>query len=199
MEADLFGLDDRFQFVKNSYVTVGSILKNCIKLLGYPKTGLSQPLFIGDSRGILYVTEYKKQEPDIKVKTQPFSREITCVDLNQNVNKEKIFFSFGNSIFITNRLCKDYSKIEFDIADNISNFKAIENMIWTVSNNYISKYEYGESTQEKGTFDNEANITSLCLSEYFGKTYPVSIIGSQDNKLKVVSGKDLVYTMNLNS
>jgi Bardet-Biedl syndrome 7 protein len=199
MEGELFAVEDRFQFIKNSYVTVGSILKNCIKLLTSPKTGMTQPLFIGDSRGILYVTEYKKQEPEVKVKTQPFSREITCVDYSSTVNKERIYFSFGNSIFITNRGCKDYSKIEFDIADNISQFRAMENMIWTVSNNYVSKYEYGESTMEKGTFDNEADITALCLSEFFGKTNPVCLIGSQDNKIKVVSGKDLIYSLPLNS
>lgn len=163
------------------------------------KTGTPQPLCIGDSRGILYVTEYRKQEPEIKVKTPPFSREITCVDLNQNVNKERIYFSFGNSIFISNRSFKDYSKIEFDLADNIQTFKATDNMIWTASNNYLSKYEYGEATLEKGTYDNETAVSALCLTEIFGKSNPMAIIGSEESKLKLVSGKDLVFSVPVSS
>jgi hypothetical protein len=199
MEGDLFGCEDQLKFVKNSYLTVGSISKNCIKLLAPNKANQSQPLFIGDTRGILYVTEYKKGEPDVKVKTSPFPREITCVDLIQNINKEKIYFSFGNTIFMTNRLCKDYSKIEFDLADNINMFRASDNLIWAVSNNYISKYEYGDTTVEKGSYDNETLITALCISEHFGKLNKVSLIGSHDNKIKVVNGQDFIYSVNTSS
>ena len=100
--------EDRLNFTKLSYLTVGSLMKNTIKFLPSQKTNLPQQLFIGDSRGILYVAEYKKGEPDIKIRTSPFQKEISCVDLNYNVKTEKIYFSFGNSIFITNRQCKVY-------------------------------------------------------------------------------------------
>jgi hypothetical protein len=199
MEGDLFGCEDQLKFVKNSYLTVGSISKSCIRLLTPNKSNQPQPLFIADTRGILYVTEYKKGEPDVKVKTAPFPREITCTDLIQNINKEKIYFSFGNSIYITNRLCKDYSKIEFDLADNINSFRASDSLIWAVSNNCISKYEYGDTTVEKGCFDNEARITALCLSENFGKLNKVALIGSHDSKIKVINGLDFVYGVTTSS
>lgn len=98
--------EDRMNFSKISYLTVGSLMKNSLKFLPALKSNTPQQLFIGDSRGILYIAEYKKGEPDIKTRTSPFQREITCIDLNYNVKSEKIYFSFGNSIFMTNRQCK---------------------------------------------------------------------------------------------
>lgn len=85
------------------------------------------------------------------------------------------------------------------MADNINTFKVIDNNVWAVSNNYISRYEFGDSTLEKGTFDNECPIHSLFVSEVHGKQKPLSIIGSEDSKLKILSTKDLLYTLPVNS
>ena len=73
------------------------------------------------------------------------------------------------------------------MADNINTFKVIDNNVWAVSNNSISRYEFGDSTIEKGTFDNECPIHSLLVSEVHGKQKPLSIIGSEDSKLKILS------------
>ena len=128
-------IEDKFNFQKNSYLTIGSITKNCLKFLPPIKASLPQNLFLGDARGILYVCDFnlKENEIDIKIKTSPFNKEITSIDMNYNIKQEKIYFSFGNSIFLTNRQCKEYSKIEFDIADNISMFRVIDNQIWLAS------------------------------------------------------------------
>ena len=124
--------EDKFNFQKNSYLTIGSISKNCLRYLPSQKPNLPQTIFIGDSRGILYVCDYnlKENEIDIKLKTSAFPKEITSIDLNYNLKQEKIYFSFGNSIFLTNRLCKEFSKIEFDIADNITMFRVIDSQMW---------------------------------------------------------------------
>lgn len=98
--------EDQLNFTKTAYLNVGSLMKNSLRFLPSQKSGMTQQIFIGDSRGILYVADYKKGEPDIKIRTSPFQREISCVDLNYTVKSEKIYFSFGNSIYITNRQCK---------------------------------------------------------------------------------------------
>ncbi len=85
------------------------------------------------------------------------------------------------------------------MADNINTFKVIDNNVWAVSNNSISRYEFGDSTIEKGTFDNECPIHSLMISEVHGKQKPLSIIGSEDSKLKILATKDLLYTLPVNS
>ncbi len=128
-------IEDKFNFTKNSYLTIGSITKSCLKYLPPLKPNLPQNMFIGDARGILYVCDYnlKENEIDIKIKTSSFQKEITCVDINYTPKQDKIYFSLGNSIFLTNRLCKEYSKIEFDIADNITMFRVIDNQIWLAS------------------------------------------------------------------
>jgi hypothetical protein len=85
------------------------------------------------------------------------------------------------------------------LADNIHSFKVIDNNVWAVSNNYITRYEFGDSTLEKGTFDNECPIHSIFVSEVYGKQKPLSIIGSDDSKIKILSTKDLLYTLPVNS
>jgi hypothetical protein len=104
MEEEIF--ENGIQFTKSVYLTLGSLLKNTIKFLPALKNTSQQQVFLGDTRGILYVSEYKKGEPDIKIRTSPFQKEISCIDYNSNIKNEKIYFSFGNSIFITNRQCK---------------------------------------------------------------------------------------------
>jgi len=78
-------------------------------------------------------------------------------------------------------------------------FKVIDNNVWAVSNNYISRYEFGDSTLEKGTFDNECPIHSIYISEVNGKSKPLSIIGSEDSKIKLISTKDLTHSLPVNS
>jgi hypothetical protein len=197
---DIF--EDKFNFHKNNYLTVGAVLKNCIKFLPPAKPNAPQGLFIGDSRGALYVTEYKKTEPEIKVKANPDqwgNREVTCVDLTQTAKGEKIYFSLGNSVYQTERLCKYYAQIEFDIAETITNFKVLDNLAWVCSNHYLNKYEIGDDTKQRGTFDNEALITSICLSEFLGKGNPVSVIGTEDSKIKIINGKDHMFTVPVTS
>ena len=74
--------DDRYDLETNSYLTIGSILPSCFYLLQPEKGKLTQPIFVGDSRGILYLVEYTEKGPEVKVKTQPFKSEITCLNIN---------------------------------------------------------------------------------------------------------------------
>lgn len=191
---DLFEYEERFNLTKNSYLTVGSIFRNCLKFFPSVKSTNTQQLFLGDARGVLYVTQYKKTEPEICTRTNPFPKEITSIETNPNLVKERMYFSFGNSILFTDRSCKEFSKIEFGIAEDITSFKACDNLIWTTYHNYVTKFEHGDITIDKGTYDNEALVTSLCLTEVLGKSNPISIIGSQNSKIKIVSGKDLIYS-----
>jgi hypothetical protein len=78
-------------------------------------------------------------------------------------------------------------------------FKVIDNNVWAISNNYISRYEFGDSTIEKGTFDNEYPILSLYITEILGKNKPISIFGSEDSKIKIVATKELLYSLNVGS
>ena len=104
--------DDEILFTKSVYLTLGSLLKNTIKFLPALKNTSQQQVFLGDSRGILYVSEYKKGEPDIKIRTSPFQKEISCLDYNSNVKNEKIYFYFGNSILIKNRQYKVINQLK---------------------------------------------------------------------------------------
>lgn len=76
-------------------------------------------------------------------------------------------------------------------------FKVIDNNVWAISNNYISRYEFGDSTIEKGTYDNEYPILSLYVSEVLGKNKPISILGSEDSKIKILATKELLYSLNV--
>ena len=99
-------VDDKFNFQKSSYITVGSINRNCIKLLPPEKPGKPQAVAIGDTRGIVYVTDHKKDEPEVKAKTNPYPKEITALDIAMFGGKEKLFFSFSNTTYMTNANCK---------------------------------------------------------------------------------------------
>jgi hypothetical protein len=198
---NVFDEDDKFILAKTAYVTTGSIQRDCLKFLYPSKPYQAQPIFLGDSRGVLYASEYKKGELEILKKTQPFPRAISCVNIisSSDITKEKIYFSCGNSIYFTNRRCQTYSKIEFDYADDISMFKVADSNIWIVANNNISKYEYGESTFSRGSFDNESLITCMFLTETFGKTNIMCLIGSEDSKIKVIDENDLICSINVSS
>lgn len=178
--------DNQFKLEKTSYLTVGGVVRNCLQFLPAQKTSPMQTLVLGDSRGVIYLTQYKKTEPEILLKTNPFSREIAHIQCVTGGGRERIFFAVSNSVFVINRNNSDRYKIEFDIADNISSFQVIENNIWTISNSYLSQYEYGDMTVEKGTFDNEYKIMALFTSQFFGQSDIVVLIGSEDSKIKVI-------------
>lgn len=178
--------DNQFKLEKTSYLTVGGVVRNCLQFLPAQKTSPMQTLVLGDSRGVIYLTQYKKTEPEILLKTNPFSREIAHIQCVTGGGRERIFFAVSNSVFVINRTNSDRYKIEFDIADNISAFQVVESIIWTTSNNYLSHYEFGEMTVEKGTFDNEYKIMALYISQLFGLSDIVAIIGSEDSKIKVI-------------
>ena len=139
--------EDKFNLNKNSFLTIGSIFSNCFGFLPLEKKAHTQAIFIGDSRGILYVAEYnKKQEPEVKEKTDPFQNEIFCVDILTQGNKEKIFFSYGSNIFNVNRSCKQFTKIDFDIPFKISQFKVFDNKIWTLSDHFLNEYDFNSNS-----------------------------------------------------
>ena len=132
---DLFQSENQFKLNKTSYLTVGGIMKNCIKLIPPTKPNLNQLSILGDTRGVIYITQYKISEPEILIRTEPYSKEIAWMELLPNSNK--IAFSVGNSIFIINKEYTDKFKIEFDMADDIRIFKIKEPHVWAVSNNYL--------------------------------------------------------------
>ena len=187
---DLFETETQFKLSKNSYLTVGGIRRQCVQFLSSQKGTPAQSLVIGDARGVIYITQYKKSEPEILLRTPPYPKEVSCIIVKPDTMSDKIYFSVGNSVYVINRTNTIKYKIEFDMADDISTFQVIENQIWAVSNNYLSQYEYGETTIEKSTFDNECKILSIYLCEYFGKTSPFVILGSEDNKIKFVENAE---------
>jgi len=99
-------IDDKFNFHKSSYITVGSIKRNCIKLMQPEKPDCPQAIAIADARGVLYISDHLQNEPVIKCKTNPLSREITAIDTDIDINKERIFFSSSNTTYMTNSMCK---------------------------------------------------------------------------------------------
>ena len=181
---DLFQSENQFKLNKTSYLTVGGIMKNCIKLIPPIKPNLNQLSILGDTRGVIYITQYKVSEPEILIRTEPYSKEIAWMELLPNSNK--IAFSVGNSIFIINKEYTDKFKIEFDMADDIRIFKIKEPHVWAVSNNYLSQYEYGDITTEIGTYDNVNKILSIYICDVFNKAKPICILGSEDNKIKLI-------------
>ena len=74
---------------------------------------------------ILYITHYKKTEPEISLRTNPYPKEITCIQVHPDPLVDKIFFSSGNSIYVINRAYTDKNKIEFNVADDIKTFQII--------------------------------------------------------------------------
>ncbi len=50
-------------------------------------------------------------------------------------------------------------------------------------------------SQEVGSYDNECGITSLCISELYGKLTPIALMGSADSKLKLVQSGKLLFSM----
>ena len=95
MENQVFESSNLFEASKQSFITVGGISKYCLKLL--PGEKGRQDIVIGDSRGILYSTNYQVDEPKIVIKTDPYPKEITAIEIDYTQNR--IYFSVGNSIY----------------------------------------------------------------------------------------------------
>ena len=190
-----FENENQFNLIKTSFLTVGGLIHQCVKFLPNTKGHGAQFLALGDTRGTIYITHYKKTQPEILVRTNPYPKEISSILVDQDPSKDKIFFAVGNSIYVINRTYSTKYKIEFDLADDIKTFQVIENNIWTVSNTYLSQYEYGEITTEKGTYDNGCKILNILVSKLFGAASPIVILGSEDNKIKLVENSEEFFTL----
>ena len=63
----------------------------------------------------------------------------------------------------------------------------------------MNHYEYGQYTTEKYSSDNEALVTAMAISEFYGKMNPVAIIGTTDNKIKVINPEKTLFNLSINS
>ena len=191
---DAFGEENLFQLSKTSFLTVGGITNECVKLL--PSKMSPQLLVIGDARGVIYISKYNKTEPEILIRTNQYPKEISCIRVLEDASSnEKIYFSVGNSIFQTNKLYNHKFKIEFNMADDIKNFIIVDKTIWAITNNQLIEYEFGEITVEKSAFVNDTPITTLTLCQLLGKTDPFVIIGTEDSKIKFLKGGECKFTI----
>ena len=194
---DAFGEENLFQLTKTSFLTVGGITNECIKLLP-AKSMTPQLLVIGDARGVIYITKYNKTEPEILIRTNQYQKEISCIRILEDASlNEKIYFSVGNSIFQTNKTYTHKFKIEFNMADDIENFIIIDKSVWAITNNQLIEYEFGEITVEKSSFVNDTKITTLFISQIIAKTDPFVIIGTEDSKIKFIKGGECKFTVGL--
>ena len=191
---DAFGEENLFQLSKTSFLTVGGITNECVKLL--PSKMSPQLLVIGDARGVIYISKYNKTEPEILIRTNQYPKEISCIRVLEDASSnEKIYFSVGNSIFQTNKLYNHKFKIEFNMADDIKNFIIVDKTVWAITNNQLIEYEFGEITVEKSAFVNDTPITTLTLCQLLGKTDPFVIIGTEDSKIKFLKGGECKFTI----
>ena len=182
MENQVFESANLFETAKQSFVTVGGISKNCLKLLAVEKE--KQDIVIGDARGIIYSTNYVVDEPKIIIKTDPYPKEVTDVEIDQE--QSRIFFSVGNSIYSIDKNNKNKWKVEFNIASDIEMFKIKGEQIWAIANNFLSKFRFGEVTNSVFTYDNKTKISSIYITNIYIDLNLVLLIGSEDDKIKVV-------------
>ena len=96
MEDHVFESDNLFEVSKQSFVTIGGITKNCLKLI--PPDTEKQNLFIGDARGIIYSIIYEIDQPKILIKTEPYQKEIADIEIDPHA--KRIYFAVGNSFWI---------------------------------------------------------------------------------------------------
>ena len=181
MENQVFESANLFEASKQSFLTVGGISKNCIKLLPVEKE--KYDIVIGDSRGIIYSTDYQIDEPKIIIKTDPYPKEVTAVEINYTQNR--IYFSVGNSIYSIDKNNKNKWKVEFNIASDIQIFKIVNDQIWTVTNNFLNKFKFGEVTNSVFTYDNKTRITAIFVTNIQIDNNLVLLIGSEDDKIKI--------------
>ena len=192
MENQVFESSNLFEVSKQSFVTVGGISKNCIRL--FPrnqKKVTSQDIFFGDCRGIIYSITYESDEPKILIKTDPYPKEVCGVEID--LESQRIYFAVGNSIYSIDKDNKNKWKVEFNIASDIQIFKIISSNIWTITNNYISKFVFGEVTNSVYTFDSKTKITAFHITEVIINQKLVLLIGSEDNKIKINEENEMVH------
>ena len=189
MENQVFESANLFEASKQSFLTVGGISKNCIKLLPVEKD--KYDIVIGDSRGIIYSTDYQVDEPKIIIKTDPYPKEVTAVEIDYTQNR--IYFSVGNSIYSIDKNNKNKWKVEFNIASDIQIFKIIHDQIWTVTNNFLNKFKFGEVTNSVFTYDNKTKITAIFVTNILIDNILVLLIGSEDDKIKINKENEPVH------
>ena len=181
MDNQVFESANLFDVSKQSFLTVGGISKNCLKLLNADKE--KNDILIGDCRGIVYSTTYSGDEPKIVIKTEAYAKEVTCVEIDYVQNR--IYFSIGNSIYSIDKNNKNKWKVEFNIASDIQIFKIINDKIWTITNNFLNKFSFGEVTNSVYTFDNKTKITSIYITNILIREELVLFLGTEDDKIKI--------------
>ena len=181
MENQVFESANLFEASKQSFLTVGGISKNCLRLLPMQKE--KQDIILGDSRGIIYSTNYQVDEPKIIIKTDPYPKEVAAIEIDYQ--QMRIYFSVGNSIYSIDKNNKNKWKVEFNIASDIEFFKIIGGQIWAVTKNFLNKFKFGEVTNSVYTFDNKNKITSLYITSITINSELVLLIGTEDDKIKI--------------
>ena len=197
---DVFESDNLFDAPKQSFLTVGGITKKCIYCLTSKKQKDSQKIVIGDTRGIIYITNYEDDAPKILVKTDAYSNEIKCIQLAKiNEKEELIYFAVGNSIFSIDQNNKNKFKVEFNIASNIEFFCVVDNrLIYTVTNKFLNKFQFGEVTNEIYTYDNGCPISTIQTTDIPGNNDNLLLIGSEDNKIKITDEEEVIKMLATN-
>ena len=191
MENQVFESANLFEASKQSFLTVGGISKNCLRLLPMEKG--RQDIVIGDARGIVYSTNYQVDEPKIIIKTDPYPKEVTAIEIDYT--QSRIYFSVGNSIYSIDKNNKNKWKVEFNIASDIELFKIIEGQIWAITNNFLNKFKFGEVTNSVYTFDNKTKITALYITSITIKSDLVLLIGTEDDKIKINQENETIHIM----
>ena len=192
MENQVFESSNLFDVSKQSFVTVGGISKNCIRLLQKnKKKNNTDDIVFGDCRGIIYSITYLLEEPKILIKTDPYPKEINGVELDDD--SQRIYFAVGNSIYSIDKDNKNKWKVEFNIASDIQIFKIIGSNIWTITNNFINKFVFGEVTNSVYTYDNKTKITAFHITDVMINQKLVLLIGSEDNKIKINEENETVH------
>ena len=191
MENQVFESANLFEASKQSFLTVGGISKHCLQLIPHEKG--KQDIVIGDARGIIYATTYQIDEPKITIKTDPYPKEITAIEIEKKDKDLRIYFSVGNSIYSIDKDNKNKWKVEFNIASDIQLFKILSSQIWTITNNFLNKFKFGEVNNSVYTFDNKTKITSLYITQILIDEQIVLLIGTEDDKIKVNKENDTIH------
>ena len=194
MENQVFESANLFEASKQSFLTVGGITKNCLQLL--PPEKEKQDIVIGDCRGIIYSTNYQTDEPKIIIKTEPYPKEVTAVEIDASINR--IYFSVGNSIYSIDKNNKNKWKVEFNIASDIQIFKIISDQIWTITDNFMNKFKFGEVTNSVYTFDNKTKITSIFITQILIDNILVLLLGTEDDKIKINKENETIHIISTN-
>ena len=96
MENQVFESANLFEVSKQSFVTVGGITKNCLRLLPKNQKKNISDIVFGDCRGIIYSITYLSDEPKITIKTDPYPKEVNDVELDPNIQRIYFHISIGS-------------------------------------------------------------------------------------------------------